>query len=155
MNALCFDILTDSFCRKPLVLIFIQFARGVYPLPFMLLSFNELQNAPAPPTPNRPEPEEFGAPPPTPWSYGCGLYLQPASETGRNLSRMNTYAKHAANPCGMNTSRIIGLKASCNEHLQENGGRGGLIVTHHARHDGFGGERERTGGLPRRTPLVK
>jgi hypothetical protein len=48
MNALCFDILTDPFCRKPLVLIFIQFARGVYPLHFILLSFNELQTAPAP-----------------------------------------------------------------------------------------------------------
>ncbi len=42
--------------------------------------------------------------------------------TGNNLSRMNTYAKCAANPCGMNTSKIIGLKVSYNEHLQINGG---------------------------------
>jgi hypothetical protein len=42
---------------------------------------------------------------------------------------MNTYAKCATNPCGMRTSKIVGLKVSCNEHLQKNGGRGGLIVT--------------------------
>jgi hypothetical protein len=41
---------------------------------------------------------------------------------------MNTYAKCAANPCGMRTSKIIGLKASCNEYLQKNGGRGGLLL---------------------------
>ena len=52
---------------------------------------------------------------------------------------MNTYAKGAANPCGMRTYKIIGLKAglytsrnfcvkyiiqlkvSCNEHLQKKG----------------------------------
>ena len=45
----------------------------------------------------------------------------PIGLTGRNLSRMNTYAKCAANPCGMRTSKIIGLKASCNEHLQKMG----------------------------------
>jgi hypothetical protein len=43
---------------------------------------------------------------------------------------MNTYAKFAANPRRMHTSKIIGLKVSCNEHLQKNRGRGGLIVTH-------------------------
>jgi hypothetical protein len=68
---------------------------------------------------------------------GCGLYLQPAQittwavlaarkETGRNPSRMNTYAKCAANPRGMRTSKIIELKASCNEHLQKNGGGVGV-----------------------------
>src|ERR1700688_3137503 len=31
INALCFDILTGSFCRKPPVLILIQFARGCTP----------------------------------------------------------------------------------------------------------------------------
>jgi len=41
-------------------------------------------------------------------------------------NRMNTYAKCAANPCGIRTSKIIGLKASCNEHLQKNGGREGF-----------------------------
>jgi hypothetical protein len=46
VNALCFDILTDSFCRKPPVLIFIQFARGVYPLNFKSFISNELQTAP-------------------------------------------------------------------------------------------------------------
>jgi len=65
-----------------------------------------------------PEPKGFGAPPPVPWPYA-----------GRNLSKMNTYARRAANPCGIRTSKIIGLKASCNEHLQKNGGRGALIVT--------------------------
>jgi len=33
---------------------------------------------------------------------------------------MNTYARRAANPSGMRTSKIIGLKTSCNEHLQKN-----------------------------------
>jgi hypothetical protein len=47
-----------------------------------------------------------------------------------NLSKMNTYAKRAANPRAMNTSKIIGFKASCNQHLQKNGGGRGLIVTH-------------------------
>jgi hypothetical protein len=41
---------------------------------------------------------------------------------------MNTYAKCAANPCGMRTSKIIELKASCNEHLQKNGGEGVLLL---------------------------
>jgi len=35
---------------------------------------------------------------------------------------MNTYAKCAANPRGMRTSKIIGLKVSWNEHLQKTGG---------------------------------
>ena len=46
-----------------------------------------------------------------------------------NFSRMNTYAKGAANPRGIRTYKIIRLKVSCNEHLQKNGGRGGDIVT--------------------------
>jgi len=66
--------------------------------------------------------------------FGCGLYLQPAQTTsaglrsqparkaGNNLSRMNTYRKFAANPRRMGTSKIIGFKASCNEHLQKMGG---------------------------------
>jgi hypothetical protein len=59
-----------------------------------------------------------------------GFYLQPAHSRPRpNLSRMNTYIKCAANPCGMRTYKIIGLKASCNEHLQKTRGRGSLIVT--------------------------
>jgi hypothetical protein len=57
-------------------------------------------------------------------SNGCGLHLLPAQI--RNLSEMNTYAKCAANPCGMRTSKIIGLKVSCNEHFQKNGGREGF-----------------------------
>jgi hypothetical protein len=44
-------------------------------------------------------------------------------------NRMNTYSKCAANPRGMRTCKIIELKASCNEHLQKNGGRGVYIVT--------------------------
>jgi hypothetical protein len=48
----------------------------------------------------------------------------------RNPSRMNTYAKCAANPCGMRTSKIIGLKVSRNEHLQKVGeGRELLLPT--------------------------
>jgi hypothetical protein len=34
---------------------------------------------------------------------------------------MNTYTKSAANPREMNTSKIIGLKVSCHEHLQKMG----------------------------------
>ena len=41
---------------------------------------------------------------------------------------MNTYAKCAANPCGMRTSKIIGLKASWNEHLQKKGGGEVLLL---------------------------
>ena len=37
-----------------------------------------------------------------------------------NLSKMNSYAKCAANPCRILTSKIIGLKVSWNEHLQKN-----------------------------------
>ena len=44
-----------------------------------------------------------------------------------NLSKMNTYAKCAAKPRRMNTSKIIGLKVSWNEHLQKSGG-GGLLL---------------------------
>ena len=66
-----------------------------------------------------PEPNGLGAPPPVPRPYRKEL----------NLSKMNTYAKCAANPCGMRTSKIIGLKVSWNEHLQKNGGREELIVT--------------------------
>jgi hypothetical protein len=47
----------------------------------------------------------------------------------RKSNTMNTYANRAANTNGMRTYKIIGLKVSCNEHLQKNGGRGGLIVT--------------------------
>ena len=50
-------------------------------------------------------------------------------QTGNNSSGMNTYAKCAANPCRMRTSKIIGLKVPCNEHLQKMGGEGSLIVT--------------------------
>ena len=82
-RTLCFDILTNSFCRKPLALIFIQTARGYTPL-FCTCS--------------------------------------------SNLSKMNTYAKCAVNPCRMRTYKIIGLKTPCNEHLQENGGGEVLLL---------------------------
>jgi hypothetical protein len=59
---------------------------------------------------------------------GAGCPLHTASKTTSNLIRMSTYAKCAANPCRMRTSKTIGLKASCNEPLQENGARGGPIV---------------------------
>ena len=75
------------------------------------------------------EPKRFGAQPPAPWSHGRWLYFQPAGKTGSNLSEMNSYAKCAANPCGMLTSKVIGLKVSYNEHLRKSGGGGGLIVT--------------------------
>ena len=52
-----------------------------------------------------------------------------ASLHARKLSRINTYAKCAANPCGMRAYKIIGPKVSWNEHLQKNGGGAGLIVT--------------------------
>jgi hypothetical protein len=61
----------------------------------------------------------------------CGLHLQPAARTSINPCRMNTYAKCAANPRGMNTYKIIGLKVSCNQHLRKNRGGGGVIVTQH------------------------
>jgi hypothetical protein len=48
--------------------------------------------------------------------------------TGRNLSKMNTYAKCATKPCRMRTCKIIGLKVPCNEHLQKSGGEGGPIA---------------------------
>ena len=48
---------------------------------------------------------------------------------GNNSRGMNTYTRLSANPCRMSTYKIVALKASCNEHLQKNGGRGSLIVT--------------------------
>jgi hypothetical protein len=42
---------------------------------------------------------------------------------------MNSYAKYAANPCGMNTSRMIELKVPWNEHLQKSRGGEPIIVT--------------------------
>ena len=77
MNALCFDNDTKPFCRNPFCLISIQNPRGRTPSLLCCLVSMNYKTAPAPPNPNRPEPEEFGAPPPTPWSYGRGLYLQP------------------------------------------------------------------------------
>jgi hypothetical protein len=56
-----------------------------------------------------------------------------ASASPRN--RMNSYAKRAPNPCGMRTCKIIGLKASCNEHLQKNGGEGLLLPSGHLRRE--------------------
>ena len=47
---------------------------------------------------------------------------------GSNSGKMNTYAKRAANPCRMRTSKIIGLKVPCNEHLQKSGGREALFL---------------------------
>ena len=49
--------------------------------------------------------------------------------TGAKYRKMNTYAKPAANPRGIRTSKLIRLKVSWNEHLRKSGGRGGLIVT--------------------------
>jgi hypothetical protein len=43
-------------------------------------------------------------------------------------NRMNTYTKCSANPRGMRTFKIIGLKLSCNEHLQKNGGGEVLLL---------------------------
>ena len=73
------------------------------------------------------------------FSLSCALFVRTLccgwpncprnGPAGGNLRRMNTYAKRAANPCRMRTSKIIGLKVSCNEHLQKSGGGGGLIVT--------------------------
>jgi hypothetical protein len=45
-----------------------------------------------------------------------------------SLNRINTYAKCAANPSGMRTSKIIGLKTSWNEHLQKRGGGERLLL---------------------------
>jgi hypothetical protein len=139
MNALCFDILASSFCRKPPVFIFIQDAPGVYPLRFNSFTFNELQTAQR----TRVWAVLAAHGKQRVWAVlvahankGCGLYLQPASKTGSNPSKMNTYAKCAANPRGMHTSKIVGLKVPCNEHLQKNGGGGGLIVTQRSTHDG-------------------
>jgi hypothetical protein len=44
-----------------------------------------------------------------------GCTCSPREKLRENPSRMNTYAKCAANPNGMRTYKIIGLKASCNE----------------------------------------
>src|SRR5580704_11234802 len=46
------------------------------------------------------------------------------SFTGNNLSKMNTYAQCATKPCRMRTSKIIGLKVPCNEHLRKKWGEG-------------------------------
>jgi hypothetical protein len=43
--ALCFDIDANSFCRNPLVLIFMQTAQGVYPSRQTAFAFNSLQTA--------------------------------------------------------------------------------------------------------------
>ena len=61
--------------------------------------------------------------------HTISVLLGPRKGIRRNLSGMNTYAKRAANPCGMRTSKIIGLKVSWNEHLRKMGGGGGLFVT--------------------------
>jgi hypothetical protein len=58
----------------------------------------------------------------------CPAYLQPAAKTVSNLSRMNTCTNGAANSRRMRTYKMIGFKAPCNEHLQKNGGGGGLRV---------------------------
>jgi len=41
--------------------------------------------------------------------------------TGAKYRKMNTYAKPAANPRGIRTSKLIRLKVSWNEHLQKMG----------------------------------
>jgi hypothetical protein len=58
----------------------------------------------------------------------CGEFDFARLHAPRKSSRINSYAKSATNPCGMRTSKIIGLKVSCNEHLQKNGGRGCLLL---------------------------
>jgi hypothetical protein len=62
-------------------------------------------------------------------SHGCGLYLRPTTNVRRKCCKMNTYAKCAANPRRMRTSKTIEFKDSYNQHFQESGGWGGLIVT--------------------------
>jgi len=126
MDALCFDIDTKPFCRNPFCLISIQNPRGVYPLPLILLNFNELQNAPALPSSVRDLPvRQSGQFSTRGRKPGAGCICSPRKERGTGIGstcsprkNMNTYAKCAANPRGMLTSKIIGLKASCNEHLQ-------------------------------------
>src|ERR1700722_11479806 len=48
--------------------------------------------------------------------------------TGSNLSGMSTYTKCVANPCVVNTCKIIELKVSWNEHLQKIGGGEVLLL---------------------------
>ena len=45
-----------------------------------------------------------------------------------NSSTINTYAKCAANPRGMRTYKIIGLKTSWNEHFRKMGGGEVLLL---------------------------
>ena len=65
-------------------------------------------------------------------NVGEGLAVRPArvdyplhhphpGPTRRKSSKMNTYAECAATPCRMRTYKIVGLKASWNEHLQRMG----------------------------------
>jgi hypothetical protein len=49
-------------------------------------------------------------------------------EIRSNPSKMNTYAKCAANSCRMRTYKIIELKVSCNEHLRKMG-LGGVLLS--------------------------
>ena len=49
---------------------------------------------------------------------------------------MNTYANYATNPRRMRTSKMIGLKVSCNEHLQKSpGGERLLLPSSHQRRE--------------------
>src|ERR1700692_2207220 len=57
------------------------------------------------------------------------LYLRPDSKTRSNLSRMNTYAKCAANPCRMRTSKSLDLKPRGMNTYEKRGKWWGLIVT--------------------------
>ncbi len=73
---------------------------------------------PAIPEPNRPKPKS----PPNLSRRDSPLDGPRNGPSASNLSRMNTYAKNAANPRGMRSSKIIRLKVPCNQHLQKTGG---------------------------------
>ena len=60
---------------------------------------------------------------------GAGCTCSPQKRNGNNLSRMNTYAKCAANPFGMRTSKSLNLKPRVINTYKKKGGGGGLIVT--------------------------
>jgi len=96
-------------------------------------------NIPKPPLPepNIPKPKSL----PNRNRSDSALHRPCPGPTGSNLSKMNSYAKCATNPCGIHTSKIIGLKASCNEHLQKKGGGEHLLLPNgHPRREGDGNQ---------------
>jgi hypothetical protein len=128
MNFLCFDIDAKPFCHNPFILISIQNTPVVYPLPCIFGSFSRLQTASSTLLDRLPLPpatfSDHGAareravraaranhdtPPGNTEAALTGVAACALAPAGRNLSRMNTYAKCAANPCGIRTSKIMGL----------------------------------------------